>query len=316
MQFSRGLKRCKETFAAFPMVDDEDEPKRKGEIPKEVQAVLEEFKDVMPNKLPRRLPPERNVDHKIELMIDVMPPSRTPYRMTQPELKELQSYWQVRIAKGDEPKTAMVTRYGLYEFLVMPFGLTNALATFYTLMNNVFHPYLDKFVALRENELYAKLEKFSFSQDEVMFMGHRVKFRGHQSCSRCTKSQGRTGRHKPTRDQPETNPRERIREGLEKDPNAHDMMEFARSGKTLRFWVEDGLLLTKGKQVFVPKWGSLRRDVLKECHNSKWAGHPGMHRTMALMDKHRDFLILFLFHFLQPLFWSFKIDYLLLAIPA
>ena len=46
-------------------------------------------------------------------------------------------YWQVRIAKGDEPKTTCVTRYGAYEFLVMPFGLTNAPATFCTLMNNI-----------------------------------------------------------------------------------------------------------------------------------------------------------------------------------
>ena len=38
-------------------------------------------------------------------------------------------YYQVRIAKGDESKTACVTRYGSYDFLVMPFGLTNAQAT-------------------------------------------------------------------------------------------------------------------------------------------------------------------------------------------
>ena len=46
-------------------------------------------------------------------------------------------YYQVRIAEGDEKKTAIVTRYGSFEFLVMSFGLCNAPATFCTLMNDV-----------------------------------------------------------------------------------------------------------------------------------------------------------------------------------
>ena len=57
-------------------------------------------------------------------------------------------YYQVKIAKGDEPKTTCVTRYNSYEFLVMPFGLTNAPATICTLMNKIFHHFLDKFMVV------------------------------------------------------------------------------------------------------------------------------------------------------------------------
>ena len=57
-------------------------------------------------------------------------------------------YYQVRIAEGDEKKTAIVTRYGSFEFLVMPFGLCNAPAIFCTLMNDVLRPYLDAFMVV------------------------------------------------------------------------------------------------------------------------------------------------------------------------
>ena len=55
-------------------------------------------------------------------------------------------YWQTWVAKRDVLKTAFNTRYRKYEFLVMPFDLTNALATFQTLMNQILHPYIGKFV--------------------------------------------------------------------------------------------------------------------------------------------------------------------------
>jgi hypothetical protein len=55
------------------------------------------------------------------------------------------AYDNLRIAKGDEWKTAFPTKYGLYEYLVMPFGLTNAPASFQRWMNEVLSDYLDVF---------------------------------------------------------------------------------------------------------------------------------------------------------------------------
>ena len=57
-------------------------------------------------------------------------------------------YYQVRIAKGDKPKTACTIRYRSFEFFVKPFGSTNAPATFWTLMNKVLQLFLDRFVVV------------------------------------------------------------------------------------------------------------------------------------------------------------------------
>lgn len=78
-------------------------------------------------------------------------------------------YYQVRIAEGDEPKTTCVTRYGAFEFLVMPFGLTNAPATFCTLMNQIFHEDLDKFVVVYLDDIVVYSRSLDASHPRTVF---------------------------------------------------------------------------------------------------------------------------------------------------
>ena len=53
------------------------------------------------------------------------------------------AYNLLRVAAGDEWKTAFRTRYGLFECMVVPFGLTNAPASFQHLMNDILRDVLD-----------------------------------------------------------------------------------------------------------------------------------------------------------------------------
>jgi len=52
-------------------------------------------------------------------------------------------YYLIRIAEGEESKTAFKSRYGVYEYTVMPFALCNAPSTFQSIIIHVFSDMLD-----------------------------------------------------------------------------------------------------------------------------------------------------------------------------
>ena len=111
-------------------------------------------------------------------------------------------YWQVPVHKDDIAKTAVITPFGLFEFLVMAFGLRNAGSSFQCMMDSVICSltfvfcYLDDlrvasrspeehiihlsilFQRLREFGLVINLEKCTFHVSEIEFLGHTVSSRG------------------------------------------------------------------------------------------------------------------------------------------
>ena len=110
-------------------------------------------------------------------------------------------YHQNRAVEEDIHKTALRTHRGHYEFLVTPYGLTNAPSTFQSLMNQVFKPFLRKFILvflfynilvfskdlethkqhvgitlelLRKSQLYVKMSKCKFGCEEVEYLGYVI----------------------------------------------------------------------------------------------------------------------------------------------
>ncbi|CAM8918500.1 unnamed protein product [Rhodiola kirilowii] len=89
IQFKKGIRRDEESYLAILKEYDDDLITGQVEMPKEVATFLEEFKDVLPNELPKKLPPRREVDHVIELEPGSKPPTMGAYRMALPEFAEL-----------------------------------------------------------------------------------------------------------------------------------------------------------------------------------------------------------------------------------
>lgn len=114
------------------------------------------------------------------------------------------AYWQVRVSKEDQKKTAFITKYGLYEFVRMAFRLCNAPATFARVMNLILHglnwyivlAFLDDILVLGRNfdhhlenlekvfqrlrrfKLKLKPQKCEFFQQKVEFLGRLVSKNG------------------------------------------------------------------------------------------------------------------------------------------
>lgn len=78
----------------------------------------------------------------------------------------ISAFHQIRVAEGNEWKTAFRTRYGLYEWLVTPFGLANAPSAFQRYVNWTLRDYLDIFCSAYVDDILI------FSEDLVSHRRH------------------------------------------------------------------------------------------------------------------------------------------------
>ncbi|GJR93699.1 reverse transcriptase domain-containing protein [Tanacetum coccineum] len=227
-------------------------------------------------------------------------------------------YHQIRVRDEDIHKTDFKTHEGHYEFVVMPFGLTNAPATFQCLMNDLFRPYLHKFILvffddiliysktfeehvdhlqvilgiLEANQLFAKASKCCFGVTQVNYLGHVISSDGVQvepNKIQVVSAWPTPTNAKGVRDFLGLAGYYRkfikgfggITEPLHRTDPYYDELPSSLPTKSQKnVVVQDGVWFREGVILLSPT-SFLLPTILEMCHSSPEGGHFGFHKTLA-----------------------------------
>ncbi|XP_027169138.1 uncharacterized protein LOC113768828 [Coffea eugenioides] len=144
MRARKFLYRGAQGFLAF-LINTPTDKLRVEDVP-----VVSEYPDVFPDELVT-LPPEREIEFKIDLLPGTSPISKTPYRMAPAELKELKLQLQDLLERGFIHESGS------------PWGA----------------PHLKLVLQiLRDHQLYAKFSKCEFWLEKISFLGHVISKEG------------------------------------------------------------------------------------------------------------------------------------------
>ncbi|XP_074265604.1 uncharacterized protein LOC141588046 [Silene latifolia] len=135
---------------------------------REVQELLEEFRDVFPDELPDGLPPLRGIEHQIDLIPGAALPNKPAYRCNPEEAKELQRQVQELIDRGYVQESLSPC--------AVPALLVPKKEGTWRIKDEESHKrhLRAAFEVLRDQKLYGKLEKCTFMVSSVVFLGYIV----------------------------------------------------------------------------------------------------------------------------------------------
>ncbi|KAG8366490.1 hypothetical protein BUALT_Bualt17G0085400 [Buddleja alternifolia] len=265
MQVKKGLKYGEMTYLAT-MVEIKKDVFQE-EVPDAIAALLVEFEDIFPSKIPKKFPLRRAIDHKIELEPRARPLAMAPYRMNPTELVEL--------------------RRQLDEFWMLTDASDRAIGG--VLVHDK-HP-----IALEIRKLKDAEMRYSTNEKEMTGVIHCLDAWKHYLLG--TKFTV-ADKHNDVADALsrkaveeyvaaltliESDFLERIRESSQNDAGYLKLVEQVGVGHIRKYWLNDGLSYAKDGRAYMPS-GPLRRQLLRETHDPQWVGHPGIDRMLALLS--------------------------------
>ncbi|XP_071681572.1 uncharacterized protein [Lolium perenne] len=211
-------------------------------------------------------------------------------------------YHQIRMAIGDEWKTAFKTKLGLYEWLVMPFGLSNAPSTFMRLMNHILRPLIGFVVSANGIEVDSSKVEAIHNWPTPTNGQHNLNKR-HAKWVEFIESFPYVIKYKKGKDNVVADALSRkntlllthldfhvlgleeIKELYPSDSFFAPIFEKCSVDRGVDdFYLHDGYLF-KANKICIPE-SSLRKLLLQESHGGGLMGHFGREKTYAMLSTH------------------------------